>query len=98
MFEAKVREFLKVELKKRVSGFRDGSLRRFRQRRTILWLFAEDIVLQEVVADLDFDVNEVSSVQQCRTGVNESNGYWDEDIAIGTGGVGGRGQSTIDSL
>ena len=32
-----------------------------------------------------------------RTGVNESNGDSDEDIAIGTGGVGERGQSTIDS-
>ena len=31
-----------------------------------------------------------------RTGVTESNGDWDEDIAIGTGGVDERGQSTID--
>ena len=32
-----------------------------------------------------------------RTEVNESNGDSDEDIAIGTGGVGERGRSTIDS-
>ena len=31
------------------------------------------------------------------TGVNESNGDLDEDIAIGTGGVGERGRSTINS-
>ena len=31
------------------------------------------------------------------TGVTDSNGDWDEDIAIGTGGVGERGRSTIDS-
>ena len=31
------------------------------------------------------------------TGENESNGDSDEDIAIGTGGVGERGRSTIDS-
>ena len=32
-----------------------------------------------------------------QTGVNESNGDWDKDIAIGTGGVGERSRSTIDS-
>ena len=32
-----------------------------------------------------------------RTGVNESNGDRDEDIAIRTGGVGECGRSTIDS-
>ena len=32
-----------------------------------------------------------------RTGVNESKGDSDEDIAIGTGGVGECGRSTIDS-
>ena len=33
-----------------------------------------------------------------RTGVTDSNGDWDEDIAIGTGGVSEHGQSMIDSL
>ena len=55
-------EFFKVQSKKRVAGFRDGSPRWFRQRQTILWLRAEDIVLREAVADSDFDVNEVSCV------------------------------------
>ena len=32
-----------------------------------------------------------------RTGVTDSHGDWDEDIAIGTGGVGERGRSTINS-
>ena len=35
-----------------------------------------------------------------RTGVTDSSGDWDElheDIAIGMGGLGGHGQSTIDS-
>ena len=32
-----------------------------------------------------------------RTGVSDSNGDWDEDIAIGTGGIGERGRSTINS-
>ena len=32
-----------------------------------------------------------------RTGVTDSNGDWDEDTAIGTGGVGERSRSTIDS-
>ena len=32
-----------------------------------------------------------------RTGVNESNGDSDEDTVIGTGGVGERGRSTIES-
>ena len=36
------------------------------------------------------------AVSMRRTGVTESNGDWDEDIAIGTGGVGERGRSTID--
>ena len=31
------------------------------------------------------------------TGVLDSNGNWDEDITIGTDGVGKRGRSTIDS-
>ena len=33
-----------------------------------------------------------------QTGVTDSNGDWDEDITIGTGGVGERGRSTISSL
>ena len=40
-------------------------------------------------------VNFATSIHQTR--VTDSNGDWDEDIAIGMGGVGGRGRSTIDS-
>ena len=32
-----------------------------------------------------------------RTGVTESNCDWDKDMAIGTGGIGERGRSTINS-
>ena len=48
-----MREFLKVESKKRVDSDNDERFFCFR---------AEDIVLREAVADLDFDVTEVSSV------------------------------------
>ena len=53
-------------------------------------------MLREAVADSDFDVNEVR-LSIHRTGINESNGDWDEDIVIGTGGVSGCFRSTIDS-
>ena len=49
---------------------------------------AKDIVLQEVVADSDIDVNEVSSVHTSSiswTGVTDSNGDWDENITSWTG-------------
>ena len=57
---------------------------------------AEDIVLREAVADSDFDVNEVSSVHTSDWSKWEQ-GDRDEDVAIRTGGVGERSQSTIDS-
>ena len=57
---------------------------------------AEDIVLWEAVADSNFDANEVSSVHTSDWS-NESNGDWDEDITIGTGGDGEHGRSMIDS-
>ena len=64
----------------------------------LLGFHAED-VLQEAVADSDFDIYELMklAVSIYRARVTDSNGDWDEDIAIGMGGVGERGQLTIDS-
>ena len=99
MFEAKVREFLKVESKKRVAGFQDGSLRRYQTTMNDSMAFVLKILCFEKL----YQTRRTSTLMKLvvsiqRTGANESNGDSDEDIVIGTGGVGKRGRSTIDSL
>ena len=51
---------------------------------------AEDIVLWEAVVDSDLRLIKLA-VSIHRTGATESNGDWDEDIMIGSGGVSERG-------
>ena len=97
MFEAKVGEFLKVESKERVAGFRDGSLRRYQTMMNDSMAFVLKILCFEKLLQTRTLTLMKLSVSIHRTGVNESNGDSDEDIAIGTGGVGERSRSTIDS-
>ena len=58
-----MREFFKAELKKHTAGFQDGCLQRSDNNERFFGFCAQDIVLQEAVADPDIDVSEVSSVQ-----------------------------------
>ena len=97
MFEAKVREFFKVVSKKRVDGFRDGSLRRYQTTTNDSMAFVLKILCFERLKHARTLRLMKLAVSIHRTGVDESNGDRDEDIAIGTGGVGKRGRSTIDS-
>ena len=97
MFEAKVREFFKVESKKRVASFRDGSLRRYQTTTNDSMAFVLKMLCFERLRHTRTSTLMKLAVSIHRTGVDESNGDRDEDIANGTGGVGERGRSTIDS-
>ena len=97
MFEAKVREFLKVKSKKHVAGFRDGSLQRYQTTTNDSMAFVLKILCLEKLYQTRTATLMKIAVFIHQTGVNESNGDRNEDIAIGTGGVGERTRSTIDS-